>query len=275
VHSEGPARTPNQGRGATSATDANQETCPTFLLWRRYRTSELSQRPFRPEGLAVQISNAALGFEPVLEIVPVPGASSQEQLVCEAGDIGIRDRGLANGSVTSRFKRTRSVGGFPGIRTSLLRSWWGHTSSISCGCRYSARAIVPDGVQRRNSDPTSTSMTRPQAAGSSPQKRVACAGVSVKPGISRNSARTRWTRASKFEWRFNLSGLMKPPKNLFVLKQDVGRSCRVKLLTNRGHRGRGVWISYDVFQMDVETEPRRLCHRVTGPQSALRHAVSR
>jgi hypothetical protein len=82
----------------------------------------LSQRPFRSEGLAVPISNAALGFEPVLEIVPVLGTPRQEQLVCEAGDIGIRDRGLANGSVASRFNRTGSVGGFPGIRTSLFRS---------------------------------------------------------------------------------------------------------------------------------------------------------
>src|SRR4029450_14146640 len=103
--SEGPACTPNQGRGETSATDANQEACPTFLLWRRYRTSELSQRPFRPEGLAVPISNAALGFEPVLEIVPVLGAPRPEQRVCEAGDIGIRARGLRNGGVARRLRR--------------------------------------------------------------------------------------------------------------------------------------------------------------------------
>jgi hypothetical protein len=122
VHSEGPARTPIQGRGEISATDANQEACPTFLLWRRDGTSELSQRIFRAGGLAIPISHAALGFEPVLEIVAVLGASRQEQLVCEAGDIGIRDRGLANGSVASRFNRPGSVGGFPGTRTSLFRS---------------------------------------------------------------------------------------------------------------------------------------------------------
>ena len=89
---------------------------------------------------------------------------------------------------------------------------WSYRSNITWKGCYSARAIVPDGVHRRKSAPMSTSITRPQAAGSSPQKRVAWAGVNVKPGISRNSARTRWTRASKFEWRFNLSGLMKPPK---------------------------------------------------------------
>lgn len=105
VHSEGLARTANQGTRRDVATDANREACPTFLLWRRYGTSELSQRPFRPEGLAVPISNAALGFEPVLEVVPVLGASRQEQLVCEACDIGIRNRGLANRSVASRFNR--------------------------------------------------------------------------------------------------------------------------------------------------------------------------
>jgi hypothetical protein len=44
---------------------------------------------FPDGGLTVPISNAAFGFEPVLEIVPVLGASRQEQLVCEVGDIGI------------------------------------------------------------------------------------------------------------------------------------------------------------------------------------------
>jgi hypothetical protein len=122
AHSEGPARTPNLRRRRDFGHRRQQEACPTFLLWRRYRTSELSQQDFRPEGLAVPNSNAALGFEPVLEIVPVLGASRQEQLVCEAGDIGIRAREFANGSVASRFNRTGSVGRFPGIRTSLFRS---------------------------------------------------------------------------------------------------------------------------------------------------------
>jgi hypothetical protein len=105
VHSEGLARTANRGRGETSATDATEKPALRFCCGGVTELQNCRNGPFRPEGLAVPISNAALGFEPVLEVVPVLGASRQEQLVCEAGDIGIRDRGVANRSVASRFNR--------------------------------------------------------------------------------------------------------------------------------------------------------------------------
>jgi hypothetical protein len=56
-------------------------------------------------GLAIPISNAAFGFEPILEIVPVLGASRQKQLVSESGDIGIRGGGLASTPVACRLNR--------------------------------------------------------------------------------------------------------------------------------------------------------------------------
>jgi hypothetical protein len=51
------------------------------------------------------ISNAALGFEPILEMVPVLGASRQKQLVSESGDIGIRGGGFASRPVACRLNR--------------------------------------------------------------------------------------------------------------------------------------------------------------------------